>query len=187
MKKDWRGVIENVLEKSHVTYSSVKKQNFYNLFVVVPNNLFITLINLIKYNMFFYKTSLSEVTAYEGELKYNIKNKKKNFLTKTPVIVIYNFYSHIFQKRLFILLYANKFKTTNSIAHLFLNASWLEREAGEMYGIHFRNQWDSRNLLLEYSFNQHPLLKSFPTTGYEEVKYDLTTNWIVRTKITMQF
>ena len=73
--------------------------------------------------MFFYKTVLSEITAYEGELKYKLSKNFKTKITKTPVIVIYNFYSFFFQKRLFILSYTNKQKTLESITHLYLNAS----------------------------------------------------------------
>ena len=196
MKKDWRGILENVFEKTLITYSTVEYSNFYNNFITISRSWQIPFFSFIKYNSIFYKTYLIDIASYETELKkvkygkfYKFKSNK-TFISETkdlPILVLYNFYSFFFQKRLYLIFYVYKNKTLNSVAHWFLSASWLEREVGEMYGIHFRNQWDSRNLLLEYSFDEHPLLKSFPLTGYEEIRYDHKTRWIIREPITIQF
>jgi NADH:ubiquinone oxidoreductase subunit C len=34
-----------------------------------------------------------------------------------------------------------------------------------MYGINFKNKSDNRSLLLDYSRNENPMLKDFPTEG----------------------
>ncbi len=59
-----------------------------------------------------------------------------------------------------------------SITPLFPGAQWFEREAYDLYGIHFVNHPDLRRILTDYGFDGHPLRKDFPTTGYVEVRYD---------------
>lgn len=65
-----------------------------------------------------------------------------------------------------------------SLDRLFKNAGWLEREASEMYGIHFWGKMDTRKLLLDYSKIEHPMLKDFPTEGIRDVFYDVLDNQI---------
>ena len=186
MKKDWRGILELYFQKTPILYNSIIRKNLFNLFILLPITWIEVLMILIKYNSIFYKTTLNEITAYEGELKkinkYNYKNKNK----KQPALVLYNFYSHFFQKRLLIVVQSTTKKSIKTVSNFFFNAGWLERETSEMYGITFKKQWDSRNLLLEYSFNENPMLKEFPVTGYEEIKYNHEVNWIVRQKTTIQ-
>ncbi|MBK8208549.1 MAG: NADH-quinone oxidoreductase subunit C [Planctomycetes bacterium] len=42
-----------------------------------------------------------------------------------------------------------------------------------MYGIHFINKRDTRKLLLDYSKNEYPLLKDFPSEGLQEVFFNV--------------
>jgi len=62
--------------------------------------------------------------------------------------------------------------TTLSLDKIFKNSNWLEREASEMFGVSFKNKYDSRTLLLDYSKKEHPLLKTFPCEGNFELYYD---------------
>ena len=41
-----------------------------------------------------------------------------------------------------------------------------------MFGILFRDHPDLRRILTDYGFQGFPLRKDFPTTGYNEVRYD---------------
>lgn len=47
------------------------------------------------------------------------------------------------------------------------------RETSEMFNLHFVNKIDSRRLLLEYTTEYSPLLKTFACEGYEELEYDI--------------
>lgn len=47
-----------------------------------------------------------------------------------------------------------------------------------MFGISFTNKKDNRSLLLDYSRNEFPMLKDFPTEGYYEIFYDFFENKI---------
>ena len=59
-----------------------------------------------------------------------------------------------------------------SVASVYPNADWCEREAFDMYGIFFSGHPDLRRILTDYGFHGHPLHKDFPMSGYVEVRYD---------------
>jgi NADH:ubiquinone oxidoreductase subunit C len=43
-----------------------------------------------------------------------------------------------------------------------------------MFGIKFLLHGDLRRILTDYGFKGHPLRKTFPLTGYVEIRYDDT-------------
>lgn len=55
-------------------------------------------------------------------------------------------------------------------------SSWVFRELNEFFGNIFKQQYDSRNLLLDYNANQTPLQPLYSESGEFEIRYDLTTN-----------
>ena len=42
----------------------------------------------------------------------------------------------------------------------------------ELLGINFLDKLDARRLMLDYALEGHPLRKSFPSIGFEELAYD---------------
>jgi NADH-quinone oxidoreductase subunit C len=60
----------------------------------------------------------------------------------------------------------------DSAVALYPGLLWFEREAYDMFGIHFTGHPDLRRLLTDYGFTGHPLRKDFPMTGFVEVRYD---------------
>jgi len=66
-----------------------------------------------------------------------------------------------------------------SVDKLYKNASWVERETSEMFGINYYNKKDIRKLLLDYSKIEHPMLKDFPVEGFSEVFYDFFEDQVV--------
>ncbi len=55
----------------------------------------------------------------------------------------------------------------DSIVDVFPGAGWHEREAAEMFGIHFRGNPNLSKLYLPDSFEGNPLLKSYPLLARE--------------------
>ena len=60
----------------------------------------------------------------------------------------------------------------DSLISVYSCANWYEREAYDLYGIHFRHHPDLRRLLTDYGFIGHPMRKDFPLVGEVEVHYD---------------
>jgi len=72
-----------------------------------------------------------------------------------------------------------------SVDKIFKSASWLERETNEMFKINFTNKTDVRRLLLDYTKQEYPLLKDFPTEGFNDVYYNFFEDQVVYTTNTI--
>lgn len=89
--------------------------------------------------------------------------------------ILYNvYYMYFIKTRLTFVYFADK--NIKSIDKIFKNANWLEREIAEMYGIQYLEKKDCRPLLLDYSRNENPMLKNFPTEGEYDIYYNFFEN-----------
>lgn len=154
----------------------------------------------IKLSSVFYSTQLIDLFVYELPSSLNIS---KNFDTistnKIPEpynslsfssVSVYNFHNFMNQTRFFFFCLnttSSLIIKSYSIAELFLNANWLEREAAELHGIFFYGKKDLRNLLLPYGDNSTPMIKSFPSIGTREIFYDIITDTVIQNPISLQF
>jgi NADH:ubiquinone oxidoreductase subunit C len=48
-----------------------------------------------------------------------------------------------------------------------------------MFGINFINKKDTRPLLLDYSKSEFPMLKDFPSEGYQDIYFDFFENKLI--------
>ncbi len=64
------------------------------------------------------------------------------------------------------------FPVIDSVQDIWPAANWFEREAFDLYGIHFGGHPDLRRILTDYGFIGHPFRKDFPISGNVEVRYD---------------
>jgi NADH dehydrogenase (ubiquinone) Fe-S protein 3 len=95
------------------------------------------------------------------------------FFFKNRIILFYIFYTYYLKLRLTLFTTSSlENSKIHSIELLYKNSNWLEREVSEMFQINYILKKDNRNLLLDYSQNEHPMLKDFPTEGYKDLYYD---------------
>jgi NADH:ubiquinone oxidoreductase subunit C len=162
-----------VFEKINpIVYTSEKLTP--NHYVVFLENKWMYSVNLFLKNELFYNNStLTEMSAIDT-LKYNNIFPEINFLKKNR-LMIYNIYYTYFAKIRLTLITSTK-NSIESIDKIYKNANWLERETSEMYGIQFTGKRDSRPLLLDYSKNEFPMLKDFPTEGVNDIYYNFFEN-----------
>jgi len=86
--------------------------------------------------------------------------------------IVYHLLSMTQNRRIRVKVQTDEETPVPSVAEVFPNANWYEREAFDMYGVFFSGHPDLRRLLTDYGFHGHPLRKDFPMTGYVEVRYD---------------
>jgi len=86
--------------------------------------------------------------------------------------IIYNLLSVTRNARLRLSISVAEGAAIPSVSHLWLCATWWEREIWDLYGVAFDGLEDHRRILTDYGFEGHPLRKDFPLTGYVEVRYD---------------
>ena len=86
--------------------------------------------------------------------------------------VVYHLLSMYQNHRIRLKVSIRESETINSIVSVHPSANWFEREVFDMFGILFRDHPDLRRILTDYGFQGFPLRKDFPTTGYNEVRYD---------------
>jgi len=175
---------------------------FYNLNDVKNLTSFFIYNNVFYYNTLHYKlsslsysTQLIEIFVYETPASFlNIRKLIK--VASHDLITVYSFFSILSQHRIFIFTIKNepvnfknplKTKLLNSLAELFLNANWLEREAAELHGVFFLGKKDLRNLMLQYGDSTTPMLKNLPSIGTRDIYYDSVTDYLIQTPVTVQF
>jgi len=66
---------------------------------------------------------------------------------------------------------------------LYPSSVWLSRELFDMFGTLPYGSPDRRRILTDYGFQGHPLLKSFPPMGFEEVGYDSARRSLARSPL----
>ncbi len=86
--------------------------------------------------------------------------------------VVYHFLSMYLNHRIRVKCALREDEMIATISGTHPSANWFEREVFDMYGIKFEGHPDLRRILTDYGFEGHPLRKDFPTTGYNEVRYD---------------
>ena len=155
---------------SFIKYISIDYRN---------NQIYVYLINVkfIRPFLYFLKNhsqllfcNLVDLTAVDMlslkcELNYN-------FCFQSRFRLIYSLISHLFNYRIFVICPVSEDENPWSVSDLYNSANWLERETWDMFGVFFINHPDLRRILTDYGFENFPLRKDFPLSGYLEVRYD---------------
>ena len=154
--------------------SETLTKNHYVCFL--PKKYFYGVNLFIKKEIFLNNSFLVEMSAIDT-LKYNnLLLKIEKFDLKHRFLVYSLYYFYFSKIKITIIQSSNN--SIDSVDSVFRNSSWLEREISEMFNINFINKKDNRSLLLDYSRNEYPMLKDFPSEGYYEIFYDFFENKI---------
>ena len=86
--------------------------------------------------------------------------------------VVYHLLSMYQNQRIRLKVSLRENESLQAIVSVRPSANWFEREVFDMFGVLFEEHPDLRRLLTDYGFQGFPLRKDFPTTGYNEVRYD---------------
>ena len=73
-----------------------------------------------------------------------------------------------------------------SVMDIWASANWYEREAFDLYGIHFEGHPDLRRILTDYGFVGHPFRKDFPLSGHVEMRYDLEQKRVIYQPVSIE-
>ena len=89
--------------------------------------------------------------------------------------------------RLTVKVYAedDEFPVVASVMDIWNSANWYEREAFDLFGIHFEGHVDLRRILTDYGFVGHPFRKDFPVSGYVEMRYDPEQKRVIYQPVTI--
>ena len=94
--------------------------------------------------------------------------------------------SHNERLRLRVWCENNDEPAVDSVVGVWASANWYEREAFDMFGIHFAGHPDLRRILTDYGFIGHPFRKDFPLIGNVEVRYDPEQGRVVYQPVTIE-
>ena len=78
------------------------------------------------------------------------------------------------------------FPVLPSVVSLWNSANWYEREAFDLFGIHFEGHPDLRRILTDYGFVGHPFRKDFPISGHVEMRSDADQRRVVYQPVTIE-
>jgi len=94
--------------------------------------------------------------------------------------------THNVRLRLRVFAADDAFPVVPSLVDVWSSANWYEREAFDLYGIHFDGHNDLRRILTDYGFVGHPFRKDFPVSGYVEMRYDDEQKRVVYQPVTIE-
>lgn len=136
------------------------KLNIYTNVMTPSNHLYVSSSNPLLYIQINSNVNPIDVTGLDRNNKTTV-----DLLLNDPITQIT---SHI--------LWTDLIKTKYSLN---LNGlAWSLRELNEFFGVNSLVLPDTRNMLLDYSFNVNPLKKYFPTQGLEEVYFNFYTQQV---------
>lgn len=114
----------------------------------------------------------SAYTGYQG----------KRFAAVSQLLSI----THNWRLRVRVFAPDDEFPVVPSVMEIWNSANWYEREAFDLFGIHFEGHVDLRRILTDYGFVGHPFRKDFPISGYVEMRYDPEQKRVIYQPVTIE-
>lgn len=159
-----------IFEKLNLVYWTTKANKPNYAFIFWPNSAILPLARVLSSELILADSTLIEASAIDTSKFFTSISNLEFFTNKFTSFLYYIFHFYFISYRL-IFCFSNKGVST-SFESSYPNANWLEREFSEMYGCTLYSKSDNRNLLLDYTFDEHPLLKNYPCVGFKEVFYN---------------
>jgi NADH:ubiquinone oxidoreductase subunit C len=165
------------------------------IFHSVPNYIFSVLNHSISDEFHYYITTstkyLKNLMVFIS-LHHNLCNKVFSDLVVMDFLdkyyrfnLIYNVLSLSYHQRMFISVWTDELTSVPSLIDFFPSINWFEREAWDLFGVHFTNNYDLRRILTDYGFYGHPFRKDFPLSGFIELYYSNSVRLICYRKISL--
>jgi NADH-quinone oxidoreductase subunit C len=128
--------------------------------VIVPREVLMDVVSILYNDPDLYFDSLSCLTALDNGQEVGTME------------VIYNLYSIPFNHHLMLkVVLPRENSESESVASIWRTANWHEREAFDMYGIHFKNHPDLRRILMPADWEGFPLRKDYQQQEtYRDIK-----------------
>lgn len=160
-----------ILEKMPVAFftSEALTSNHYVIFI--PKAWKLSFITAVKYETATSLSYLVESTIIDT-YNYDIFFKNEEYHFELPRFLRIDNYYSLFNRVRYSTIESGSKNPMRSGSVVYKNAIWLERELSEMYGGPLLSIYDTRNLLLEYSFTENPMVKTYPTEGFIDIYYD---------------
>ena len=114
----------------------------------------------------------SEFTGYQG----------RRYAAVSQLLSI----THNWRLRVKVFAEDEEFPVVASVTDVWDSANWYEREAFDLFGIHFEGHVDLRRILTDYGFVGHPFRKDFPISGYVEMRYDPEQQRVIYQPVTIE-
>jgi NADH-quinone oxidoreductase subunit C len=114
----------------------------------------------------------SEFTGYQG----------KRYAAVSQLLSI----THNWRLRVKVFAPDDEFPVVASVTEIWNSGNWYEREAFDLFGIHFEGHLDLRRILTDYGFVGHPFRKDFPISGYVEMRYDPEQKRVIYQPVTIE-
>jgi len=163
---------ESFYPNSYIMY--ISKSWFYSLNIFFKNEVFLS------------NSTLLENSALDNKKSFEFF-KKMQFFLNNRILLFYIYYFFTLKSKimLFTTYNNNTVGKILSIDKLYKSASWLERETGEMFKVSYEFKTDTRRLLLDYSKQENPLLKDYPTEGFNDTFYSFFEDQVVYSNSTV--
>ena len=169
-----------VFENINTTIWTSNSFGYNNYILYINQSCFYGLNLFFKNELFFYNSMLLENSAIDNKNNFDFLKKNKIFF-KNKLLLFYVYFFFILKSKISILIpyNNNSLGKITSVDKVFKSASWLEREVGEMFKVSFFKKIDTRRLLLDYSKQENPLLKDYPTEGFNDFFYSFFDDQVI--------
>ena len=140
--------------------------------ILLPKEYYYIFHKVLKNELFFSASTLIEQSCIDTKYFDKLSDSFHTQFGGKRILLFNILYFYFIKVRLTLFVSLNLNSKISSVDSLYPNANWIERETSEMFGVIYTNKKDIRNLLLDYSRNEYPMLKEFPCEGYYDLYFD---------------